>query len=296
MSWLLRRPGRGRRPATKLVVTRGNLRRIRSALGVQFEVGRYKIEQGLSLEPPCEVTPSCDVRGLFSLGAFSTVSPSGRHGCFIHNVTIGRYTSIGGGVEVAPHEHPTEWFTTNAITYVPSGAFGWARKFLGRSLPPCGSYPNERSVKIGNDVWIGQGAFIKGGVTIGDGAIVAAHSVVTKDVPPYAIVGGVPAKIIRYRFDGETIRELRDLQWWKYDLSDVGELDWSDVKGCIAKIKACVDAGIPPYEPKVVTSKDLSPYSRGKLFLFDVGRGAVRIKLLGIWIVHWIGRRFARRD
>ena len=73
---------------------------------------------------------------------------------------------------------------------------------------------DNRYVIIGNDVWIGEGVTIKGGIKIGDGAIIAMNSCVTKDVPPYAIVGGVPAKIIRYRFTDEQIRLLLDFQWW----------------------------------------------------------------------------------
>ncbi|MBS0028835.1 CatB-related O-acetyltransferase [Chitinophaga sp. 2R12] len=69
-------------------------------------------------------------------------------------------------------------------------------------------------VTIGNDVWIGLNSSVMGGVTIGNGAIIAAHSVVTKDVPPYAIVGGVPAKIIKYRFSEEVISRMEALKWW----------------------------------------------------------------------------------
>ena len=70
------------------------------------------------------------------------------------------------------------------------------------------------AVSIGYDCWIGEGAFLKGGVKIGNGAVVLAHAVVTKDVPDYAIVGGVPAKIIKYRYDNETIKFLQKIKWW----------------------------------------------------------------------------------
>ena len=73
-------------------------------------------------------------------------------------------------------------------------------------------------IRIGSDVWIGSHVIVMGGVTIGDGAVVAAGSIVTKDVPPFAIVGGVPAKIIKFRFPSETIKRLLEIRWW--DLPD----------------------------------------------------------------------------
>lgn len=79
-------------------------------------------------------------------------------------------------------------------------------------------YPNKGHTVVGNDVWIGYKACIMPGVIIGDGAIIAAHAVVTTDVPPYAIVGGNPAKVIRYRFDETSIQKLLQLQWWNWDL------------------------------------------------------------------------------
>lgn len=71
---------------------------------------------------------------------------------------------------------------------------------------------------VGNDVWIGAKVFIKAGIEVGDGAIISAGAVVTKDVPPYAIVGGVPSKVIKYRFDIDTIQRLLKLQWWEYNV------------------------------------------------------------------------------
>lgn len=79
------------------------------------------------------------------------------------------------------------------------------------------AWDNKGDIVIGNDVWIGYEAVILSGVTIGDGAIIGARAVVTKDVPPYTIVGGVPAKPIRRRFDDETVRRLLALRWWDWD-------------------------------------------------------------------------------
>lgn len=96
------------------------------------------------------------------------------------------------------------------------------------------AWDNKGDIVIGNDVWIGYGAVVMAGVTIGDGAIIGARAVVTKDVPPYTIVGGVPAKPIRKRFDDETIERRLDLKWWDWPIEKIrrhlediqsGELD-----------------------------------------------------------------------
>lgn len=79
------------------------------------------------------------------------------------------------------------------------------------------AWDNKGDITLGNDVWIGYEAVILAGVTIGDGAIIGARAVVTRDVPPYAIVGGVPARLIRRRFDEATIESLLALQWWDWE-------------------------------------------------------------------------------
>ena len=99
-------------------------------------------------------------------------------------------------------------------------------------------------ISIGNDVWIGEGAFIRRGVTIGDGAVIAARSVVTKDVPPYAILGGIPAKLIRFRFDAEVIDKLLQLQWWSYGLSALKGVDFTDVGQAISVIDRNIASGV----------------------------------------------------
>ena len=85
------------------------------------------------------------------------------------------------------------------------------------------AWDHRGDIVIGNDVWIGYEAVILSGVTIGDGAIVAARSVVTRDVPPYTIVGGVPARPIRRRFDQETIDALLELRWWDWPLEKLSK-------------------------------------------------------------------------
>ena len=94
-----------------------------------------------------------------------------------------------------------------------------------------------KKVTIGNDVWIGIKATIMPNITIGDGAVIGANAVVTKDVPPYAVVVGVPAKIIKYRFDEEIIKDLLELKWWNYSESFIKTLPFEDVRECIKLLR-----------------------------------------------------------
>jgi len=104
-----------------------------------------------------------------------------------------------------------------AVTSYPFAIFGedWSKAMEGKT------YPNKGNTVVGNDVWIGYGATIMPGVTIGDGAIIATKSVVTKDVAPYSIVGGNPAKEIRKRFSEEKIEELLEIKWWDWPLEKI---------------------------------------------------------------------------
>ena len=90
-------------------------------------------------------------------------------------------------------------------------------------MPGTDAWDNKGDIVIGNDVWIGYEAVIMAGVHIGDGAIIGTRAVVTKDVPPYTIVGGLPAKKIRSRFDDKTIELLQQLKWWNWDTKKISK-------------------------------------------------------------------------
>jgi acetyltransferase-like isoleucine patch superfamily enzyme len=123
--------------------------------------------------------------------------------------SIGSFCSIGHRLMSAGANHPTGWVSTSPVFYS-------TRKQCGVSFSSEDHYQEINSIKIGNDVWIGNNVTILGNVTIGDGAVIAAGAVVTKDVPDYAIYGGVPAKLIRYRLPEEVIQGLKKLEWWKW--------------------------------------------------------------------------------
>lgn len=145
------------------------------------------------------------------------------YGSYVHrnsvltNVKVGRFCAIGEDVNVRLFQHPTYMVSISPCFYRKEHTL---KIFVDKNYYKDLKINEDGfSVIIGNDVWIGQGVSIKSGVSIGDGAIVGAGAVVTKDVEPFAIVGGVPAKIIRYRFPTDKIEELKKIQWWNRDIT-----------------------------------------------------------------------------
>lgn len=129
--------------------------------------------------------------------------------CELVNCKVGSFCSIAANAFIGGAEHPIQWASTSPVFQDVTHS-GPKKRFARLRLP------KSRTTIIGNDVWIGYRAVVKAGCVIGDGAVVAAGAVVTKDVPPYAIVGGVPAKVIKMRFPEEVIKKFLDIKWWNF--------------------------------------------------------------------------------
>lgn len=140
-----------------------------------------------------------------SIGAYSYLSSKAS----LVYASVGKYCSIGHNSSIGMGHHALRNLSTSPLFTEKHNATG--HSWITQSQ----IYPYKK-VSVGNDVWIGTRVLVVGGVSIGNGAVIAAGAVVTKDVPPYAIVGGVPARILRYRFSPEIIEKLEDLEWWNY--------------------------------------------------------------------------------
>lgn len=181
---------------------------------LQFLYSKFikKIVRGKSI-----ANSTIDKTAIVSSGCSINHSSIGRHSycgydCDFFFCDIGAFCSISDSVFIGGGEHPWEWVSTSpAFQDNGHGPHG-LKHFASFKIPAI-----KRTV-IGNDVWIGHGVSIKQGVVVGDGAVIATGAVVTKDVPPYAIVGGVPARVIKYRFSEKTIEALLKSKWW--DMAD----------------------------------------------------------------------------
>ncbi len=149
------------------------------------------------------------------------------------NSSIGAFCSIGCRVILGHGEHPSEYLSTSPYLYLD----GIQYKDKGHTSHNEYLYDKIEPITIGNDVWIGDGVFIKNGVKVGDGAIIGARSVVTKDVPAYTVVVGTPAKVIKYRFDEQTIKDLLDLKWWDLDDDIIRKIPYDNISESIKFLK-----------------------------------------------------------
>lgn len=225
--------------------------------------GNPQIKKGsvVTVEPPVWFRSAFSIRCDVSIGAFTYFQTGSLEFCS----SIGRYCSIAGNLRVGDIEHPTDWLGTSPFQYNAT-RFGWhesADDYV--ALTDRKDSFRKSPVVIGNDVWIGARVTILRGVTIGDGAIVAGGSVVTKDVAPYAIVGGVPAGPIKKRFDDDTIARLLALRWWDYAPNDLNGVPFDDIGAAIDEIDRRVGSGMTPYRPETTLLRRPAREDKGKV-------------------------------
>ena len=230
----------------------------------------WPVGRSLAVVADAEVEPYSHLLGGPTIprrfGAFSYT-----HSAFDTHLSVGRYTSISWRVSIMGSGHPVDWaslhpFSHNARPLHGIGAYLTDNASSLRMTP---FDQGPQAINVGHDVWIGAESMIKRGVTIGDGAIIGARSIVTKDVPPYAIVVGSPARIVRYRFDEQLIEDLRGSEWWRYGPDVLQNLDVRDPVGFLERLREAESKGeIKPMALEPLTGKAIIEAS-------VIGRSAV---------------------
>lgn len=179
--------------------------------------GRFRVFSPELFAPDC------------TIGEYSYIA----RGTTVSDCHIGKYCSVGPNCTIGFGQHPNNWPSTSPV-------FSSSVKIFEQAHALTSHYPHERApIVIGHDVWIGANVYIRNGVNIGNGAIVAAGAAVVKDVQPYEIVGGVPAKTIRFRFPADVVRELLELNWWDKDYEKLKAIQANFVS---EDIRAFIDA------------------------------------------------------
>jgi len=195
---------------------------------------RWSVGQKLRLRRDTVVEPFSTVAQgnvIPAMGSFTEVASA-----FPANTEFGRYCSVGTGITFVGFRHPIEAVSTSSAFFNPDREF--TRAYLARYgrenggtvefSPVSTPQPQNARLVIGNDVWIGSDCCLSGGITIGDGAVIAGGAVVTKNVAPYTVVGGVPACVIKSRFDPAIADALQRSEWWQYEFADLAGLPMGD--------------------------------------------------------------------
>lgn len=232
------------------------------AKNLHMPAGQYHVSDSAIFEPPFIITkPLMGFSGRF--GAFSNCQST------VFGVgNIGRYCAIATDVHMGGPEHPWSWAAMGSFTYDPG--YIWkpyldsiGRRYRVHALPH--DPKRHGRIEIGNDVWIGQGACIRRGIKIGDGAVIGAHAMVTKDVEPYAMVAGNPARVIRKRFSDQVIALLQASRWWDYEFPDFDGLPIEEPELFGRQVMELAGKGvIKPYRPRGLTGAELAKMLRSE--------------------------------
>jgi len=193
------------------------------------------------LEEPVHIGPGCSILAS-SIGRYAYINVNT---CIFSHVKVGRFSTFARNCQIGGTEHPIHHLSTSFFRISPDA---FPHDPLAQSAEKVKIAPSPRfserktrgiTTVIGNDVWIGASALVLKGVNVGDGVVIGAGSVVTKDVPPYAIVAGNPARVIRYRFDPVTIERLMACAWWNREPEFVATLPLNDIQACLEMLEDC---------------------------------------------------------
>lgn len=168
------------------------------------------INQKSTIHPNVHILENCAINNS-EINSFTYLGKN----CQVQNTSIGKFCSIANNVLIGLGNHPLDMFSTSPLFYRKKNTF--SLNLVQQDL----NFEEYKPIHIGNDVWIGSRAIILDGVVIGNGAVIASNSVVTRNVDPYAIVGGIPAKLIKSRFSDEKIAELLHQKWWDWELEKI---------------------------------------------------------------------------
>ncbi|MFC0682393.1 CatB-related O-acetyltransferase [Lysobacter korlensis] len=254
----------------------------RSGLRIESGIRFFVKKAVLEFEPPAQLS-NADLhlyRG-FQLGRYSFI----RSGTIRHLARIGRYTSVGPRVMIGEGEHPIHWLSTSPAQYLakqfefyPPEAADAAQRVIPRDETNTDD-SSRGLVEIGNDVWIGANVMIRRGIRIGDGAVVASGAFVNRDVAPYSIVGGLPARPIKNRFDDATIERLLRVRWWEFDIADLAGVDFPNIGAALDEIERREAAGEAVRVPIAFSQVTLSKSGFTNLRVHQAHRDAAERRL-----------------
>ncbi|MGQ7295895.1 CatB-related O-acetyltransferase [Quadrisphaera sp. KR29] len=188
------------------------------------------VDKGSSLVPPVVLYGQARLEDGCSVGKYTYFG----NGCVASNADIGNYCAIGRYVEIGSKPHPLDMMSVHPFQYE-------ATHFVEQpgyqtDRVEWRTVDSDARVTIGHDVWIGHKACIRPGVTIGTGAVIGSGAIVTRDVAPYAVVAGSPARLLRHRFEDDVRSALLASQWWHLDPADLSGVDYADVPSAIAEV------------------------------------------------------------
>jgi acetyltransferase-like isoleucine patch superfamily enzyme len=195
-----------------------------------------------TMQPLSEIRNSC-VDGNFELGMYSSVNRCNLSkgggiavSSYAGDTDFGPYAIAGSRVSIGGFEHPKDWLSLHSFQWG-QASINWDISKAGQGLLEKINKPDSERTSIGPDCWIGNNATVLSGVKVGAGAIIGAGSVVTKDIEPYAICVGNPARVINFRFSERIIESLLELKWWELEIDEIAKLELAKIEIAIRQLR-----------------------------------------------------------